>query len=928
MAKITEPGFTVGISKTPLGYSNAKAPDFSPIGAGIQRMGAAYMQLQAEQKQKQENVNRFKAVASLSEFQNASELRLQERAKTAPRDDATFATTFTQEQLDEEHKFIQTLPPDLQEEFKARVVPIRGSLVMSAHKVQDDNLDGFYKQKVSDQTNQSVLKLADDPTALQSEKDNLHAMIDNSGISQPDKEVAHALVDRNLETQAYRSTYKKNRMTEAQYSNDLVTSTQQLAKEIGADPTDLLTIFSYETGGTFSADQKGGKDGVYKGLIQFSPENQKKYGIYDGMPVGEQVKAVGQYLKDRGYKPGMSLTQLYATINAGSPDNVNASDAHNGGMPGTVTDKVANQFGAHRENAVKLANGKYAIPDTMDEDPQFHNVLYEDRVAARNAVDSSVAATITQMNADRKTAESAFTNNFLNSVASGTAGPSEFEQAIEAGHFNDYDDRKKVQDLFDKKVKDGATLRTFMNRVENNYALDPNDTDNKKSMNLWYSADKGEAALQARDQSYVTDKLVPLFQKTGMLPSDAVGVLGAMARSADGRAMTYAYQALSVLEETNPAAYAAQVDEGTRKKADLYEAMRGVLPEKELLEWARESPSAEIRQAMVNLREDAKRQLDKSDAKVTFDSVLSSFGADAAVEGPKSAAMENEWRLLVEENYARGGGISIETANELATKQLKQKWGVSNLGGKATLMRRPPESLYPAVAGSHDWIDTQARGELGLMPDEKYILVPDSQTEVDIANKAPASYAVLIDKGNGLEPAYGYEDAPIAQRMIHETNLDPVPSRRVMKRIYFQPTEEDSKLHQTDTLVKNKEAELAYYSQFVTPTGRTAMSAPPDVVKEYDRVKAELETLKGIRSSQEEVSKVQYDTPAQQKLIKLQKQIAPLNAELSSWTDPVEQWPKAKAWEKLHDEIAKLQPEAAKEVQMKRRAGGVSNAAN
>lgn len=928
MAKITEPGFTVGISKTPMQYSNARAPDYSPLAQGIHSIGEAYVKVQAEQKQKQDNLNRFKASASLSEFQLQSQLRLEDAAKAAPRDDATFATTFTKQQLDEEDKYIKTLPTDLQEEYRARVVPIRGSLVLAAHKTQDDNLAGYYKDNITSQQNQSVLTLANDPKALAAEKDRLHALVEQADLPQADKETIHATLDRNLETQAYRAQYKQDRMTTAQYSNDLVTSTQQLAKEIGADPTDLLTVFSYETGGTFSSDQQGGKDNLYHGLIQFSPKNQKKYNIYPGMPVGEQVKAVGQYLRDNGYKPGMSLTQLYATINAGSPDKVNASDAHNGGMPGTVTDKVTNQFTAHRENAVKLANGKYDIPDKMDEDPQFHNVLYEDRVAARNAIDTEVAQNITQMNAAAKTAEASYTNNFLNGVAAGQNGPSEFEQAIEAGHFNDYDDRKKVQDLFDKKVKDGETLKNFMTRVDRGYVLDPNDTGNKKSMNLWYEADKGEAALQARDQNYITGSLAPIFQKTGMLPPDAVGVLGAMARSVDGRSMTYAFQALNLLEETDPQAYAAQVDESIRKKADLYEAMRGVLPEKELLEWTRESPSSEIRQAMINLRDDAKKQLDKADAKITFDGVLSSFGADAAVEGPKSAAMENEWRLLVEENYARGGGISIETANELATKQLKQKWGVSNLDGKATLMRRPPETLYPAVGGSHEWMNTQARGELGLMPDEKYILVPDSQTEVDIANKQPPSYGVLIDKGNGLEPAYAYEETPIAQRMLHETNLDPAPSRRVTKRIYFQPTEEDSKLHQADTLVKNKEAELAYYSQFVTPTGRTAIAAPPDVVKEYDRVKSELEVLKGQRSVQEDVAKVQYDTPAQQKLVELQKQIAPLNAELSSWTDPVEQWPNAKEWERLHDEIAKLQPEADKEVQMKRRAGGVSNAAN
>jgi len=97
----------------------------------------------------------------------------------------------------------------------------------------------------------------------------------------------------------------------------------------------------------------GGQGGKYLGLIQFSPENQQKYGVHDKQTAPEQMQAVEAYLKDRGLKPGMGLLDTYSTINAGRPGLYNRSDAANGGAPGTVADKVASMAG-HRMRANAL----------------------------------------------------------------------------------------------------------------------------------------------------------------------------------------------------------------------------------------------------------------------------------------------------------------------------------------------------------------------------------------------------------------------------------------------------------------------------------------------------------------------------------------------------------------------------------------------
>jgi hypothetical protein len=144
------------------------------------------------------------------------------------------------------------------------------------------------------------------------------------------------------------------------YDPNLAPLVRRTATNLGINPSDLGTAMSYETGGTFNPNMWGGKGGNYLGLIQFGPEEQQKYGVTPGMPLDQHMSAVENYLRDRGVKPGMGMLDLYSTINAGSPGRYNASDANNGGMPGTVADKVASQMSGHRTNANVLLGGDNA----------------------------------------------------------------------------------------------------------------------------------------------------------------------------------------------------------------------------------------------------------------------------------------------------------------------------------------------------------------------------------------------------------------------------------------------------------------------------------------------------------------------------------------------------------------------------------------
>lgn len=143
---------------------------------------------------------------------------------------------------------------------------------------------------------------------------------------------------------------------------------RQSAARLGVDPVDLGTAISYESAGSFSPSIRGGAGNRHIGLIQFGPTEQQTYGASQGQSFGDQMQSVESYLKDRGMKPGMGMLDLYSTINAGSPGRYGASDANNGGAPGTVKDKVEKQMDGHRAKAIALlGQGPVIVANNDDE---------------------------------------------------------------------------------------------------------------------------------------------------------------------------------------------------------------------------------------------------------------------------------------------------------------------------------------------------------------------------------------------------------------------------------------------------------------------------------------------------------------------------------------------------------------------------------
>ena len=135
----------------------------------------------------------------------------------------------------------------------------------------------------------------------------------------------------------------------------------ETAKRLQIDPYELGAVIHKESG--FNPNVWGGAGGKYYGLIQFgTPERREarldpnRIGSYT---IREQLPHVERWLACRGYRPGMGVQKLYATILGGNPNaNIYSKDAF-----GT---SVANAVGSFRPGGTLYKRAQGTLGDAPE----------------------------------------------------------------------------------------------------------------------------------------------------------------------------------------------------------------------------------------------------------------------------------------------------------------------------------------------------------------------------------------------------------------------------------------------------------------------------------------------------------------------------------------------------------------------------------
>lgn len=164
--------------------------------------------------------------------------------------------------------------------------------------------------------------------------------------------------------------------------NEEIDAINATAARLGVDARDLATLMAYETIGTLNPGITGGanKDGTgrgsFKGLIQFSPANQRHYGVTGQETFPEQLTAVERYLRDTGVQPGMPLKDLYSAVLTGAPGRYNRSDIN-----GNVLQHVARMeknYGPRVDQAFDLYDSTRLANYAADQEENIGQQAFQD----------------------------------------------------------------------------------------------------------------------------------------------------------------------------------------------------------------------------------------------------------------------------------------------------------------------------------------------------------------------------------------------------------------------------------------------------------------------------------------------------------------------------------------------------------------------
>lgn len=724
-------------------------PDPSAYGAGL---GQALSGLGAAISAREEKTDRFTAITNFSEFETEAAAKLQEAQRAAPVDGKGFART-TEDAYDKASETFlnERVPPQLRDEFRARIAQNRQGIVGKALDFQYKQGDAYFKQGIAKQYEAARTaldpRLGGDPKNLETQRAKLTEIIDASDLPEADKLVLKDRMNSGLESVGYRAAVTAD--ARAPYDNigaNVGQIIDSAATRYGQDPATLRRIAWLESRGNPNAQNDKSSAG---GLFQFIDSTAAAYGVANKMDAGQSADGAARLLRDNrnalvktlGREP--TVGELYLAHQQGlggaqrllaHPDEKAtrivgpAAVKLNGGNADMTAREFANMW-------IKKAEGA----GDLDNNPAFANVPYEDRIALREDATRDAVAEATAEAKAKKAQYDSQLNSLLTSVHDGAAGQVEID-AFRASNpgmdFNDIGKMEKALKDYSEGVGLAASGQAMLNAGR---AFDPTDTDDKKRVNAMVG-DAGLNSLQEQDKAYVSDTLVPLVNGTGMIPTSVSGLLSGMVRGNNQQRALFALNTLQQMADANPRAF-AQLPEDLQKDVDLWNRRAGKAPDEEILKALNPGTSIEQRNADAVLRKQATDLLSAKTNKVpTIDVLVKDFlgdqdswlpftGTTSAGAVPWAAqALYSEFQTEFTDAYVKLG--NEEDAAEAAKAALSKRWAVTTVGNK-TLMRNPPESVYQPYRGGYDWIADQVRKEHNITGD--FQLISDDTTNQEVA---------------------------------------------------------------------------------------------------------------------------------------------------------------------------------------------------
>lgn len=716
------------------------------IGAGLMDLGAGLKAREEEQKRHQ----RFASLEDFSNTQRGVDEELMNARRDSPLNDGNYYDRANSIIDNNMNKFLDRLPPEQQEEFRLRATEEGNRLKLGELAFDFAKKDTFYKEKVTKEISAQKDEVYKDPTKLEGKRAFLKEIIMTSGASEADKMAQIDLMNNELETAGYRAEYKQLKQAPLAAQNNAgayayYTKTG-VSPIIAAAVVGNLAVESINFAPDVVSGHRTGDDGTAVGIAQWRHE---------------RLAALRRFAAERGTSSADLKTQLdfvFHEMQTGSDKG--AAKAYALMQKATSVDEATEIFMkyyerpanssslAKRQAAAHSVHGSTAEALSLEDDPRFSNVHYEDRITLQNQVDADINRETAEANRVQKAAHDSFLNEMYTGLMDGKLGRADVDAARKSGMLTDYDEIEKANKII-KSNEEDAKYVNYANAKSNDTAAiwDPKNEDDRKGLNALFGRD-GAKALDSRDTD-IAASLVNQMSRQSMIAPDALSHLNAMTVSQNWDQQRYAFDVLSQLRTASPDAFNKAMTEEDLKRLSLFESRVGVTPDDELRKILQGPKSQEEIAIKDFYIEQAKEYLTKNFK--TVEDVAEKFNGwfEGVSQRPNAvAALDREYRQLFQDGYGKTG--SPKDADKYAMDLINAYWGVTDVGGQSILMKYPPAKAgYPTINGTHDWMREQLMEKFIVHEGEQFELISDRTTEAEFGSGRPVSYRVSVYKDGG-----------------------------------------------------------------------------------------------------------------------------------------------------------------------------------
>lgn len=292
------------------------------------------------------------------------------------------------------------------------------------------------------------------------------------------------------------------------------------------------------------------------------------------------------------------------------------------------------------------------------------------------------------------------------------------EQEILENHDLSTDDQGRLVRGLATARKEVEKLQSTVTKIAAGETFNPTDTKDRNAVNDVYTQMVGDQTAMSSDQALQAAR--DLTRQTGIIPKTVVGEVKGAIASENPEDVARGMETLGMLEgEADTGLNAVVGGKGLQDQLSDYSFYGQFMSPEEAAQRLIDNREKKPKNVTDEAKAQAK-ELDIGDIQERFDDAWFSdpnigdedAGANSIdlLPSMQQEEMMSEYSRLFQDAYKDTGDVDL--SKNRALDQMGRIYGVNMVSGNKRVMKFPPNKMYPAVSGSHDWMTEQVGQEV------------------------------------------------------------------------------------------------------------------------------------------------------------------------------------------------------------------------